>query len=81
MEDYITAGLLHGNRGPFTYRVPTALQVEEGDILVVKNRYGFAVGEVIEVHDTKEDTDPSIHYRWAFQKVDTSRADELDPDD
>lgn len=83
MQEYGTAGILHGNRGPFTYRVPQEIfdTLEEGDILVVKNRYGFTCGEVIEVHDVKEDVDPNIQYRWAFQKVDVETANELDPDE
>lgn len=78
--EYGTVGLMHGNRGPFTYRCPQDLyeNLDEGDYVVVENRFGYTCGEVIEVHDEKQDTDPNIpRYRWAFQKVDEEAAEAL----
>lgn len=75
---YYTVGILHGMRGPFTYRVPNSLEFQEGDHAVVFNARGFSVGEVIEVHDEPQDYDPNITYRWAFQKVDKAALAELE---
>lgn len=82
MQEYKTVGLLHGKRGPFTYRIEQELydQVSEGDFLVCFNAYGYSVGEIIEKHEEPQDDQEGIVYRWAFQKVDTDEANRLDPD-
>jgi hypothetical protein len=75
---YGTIGVIHGQRGPFTYRVPDDPEVcplqhsklSTGEFVIVKSRYGYGVGEVFEVHDEPQDDDPSLTYAWAFQKVD-----------
>lgn len=81
-QEYFTVGVLHGTRGPYTYRVPVELedQIEDGTVVVVKNARGYAVGEVFDIHSTPEDTDPGIDYKWVFQVVDVDAANELDPD-
>lgn len=77
-DDYYTIGVLHGMRGPYTYRVPADLEVTESDHVIVKNSRGISVGEVIEVHEEKQDYDPNIKYAWAFQVVDKDRLAELE---
>jgi hypothetical protein len=82
LEHYVTIGVMHNSRGPFTYRLPPDLasSVEEGSFVAVYNAYGYSVGEVVEVHAERQDTNPDISYRWAFQLIDTGRAGSLDPD-
>jgi len=75
---YGTVGILHGNRGPFTYRVPddpsicplVHSELQGGEYVIVKNKYGYSVGEVIEVHDEPMDYRDDIDYQWACQLVD-----------
>lgn len=76
---YGTIGVLHGTRGPFTYRVQEEndnslrhSEVKVGDFVIVKNRFGYSVGEVLEVHDEPQDERDDIIYAWAFDKVDES---------
>ena len=75
---YGTISVLHGQRGPFTYRVPDDPDIcelqhsnlEPGDFVIVKNRFGYSAGEVFEVHDEPQDERDDITYAWAFQAVD-----------
>ena len=80
-KDYQTVGCMHNSRGPFTYRIPQDLydNVEEGDRVVVFNAYGYSVAEVVDKHESPQDTG-DYNYRWAFQKVDTGLAAALDVD-
>ena len=81
---YGTIGVMHGGRGPFTYRVSDEddaklrhRDIEAGDNVIVKNRYGYAVGEVFEVHPEPEDDDPHVSYAFAFDKIDEQEWDRV----
>lgn len=57
--------------GTCTYKVPTSLALEKGDILVVPARQSFKLAKVDEVHaEPQIDVTKPLALRWAVQKVD-----------
>lgn len=69
-----------GDRGRgYTYKVPKAWDIKEGDTLIVlTERAGLAFVHVVSVDDMPDiDVDADFHYRWAVQKVDLTEFQEL----
>jgi hypothetical protein len=57
----------------YTYKVPTTLDLEKGDVVVVQVGVdGLVIGRVAEVHDVAMiDPEAEFDYRWIVQRVDT----------
>lgn len=68
----------------YTYKVlrDLAAELKEGDLVLVQNSRGIRVVVVNKIHDEMQiDLDTNVVFRWAFQKVDTAKAKQLDQED
>ena len=67
-----------GSQGTYVYKVPFSWGVNEGDELLVETGIGLVITNVVKVDGMPDiDVDANFDYKWAVQKVDRTKHNEL----